>query len=75
LIPGSILFNFNQGNQINDYVNAINKYGLPLKIFNKKTLLLPAASITDLKTLQKAEGYFIGTTNSFLTQNSSIKSD
>ena len=75
LIPGSILFNYNQGNQIQAYVKSINKYGLPLKIFNKKTLLLPSASIKDLKTLQKTEGYFIGTTNSFLTQNSSIKPD
>lgn len=75
LIPGSILFNFNQGSQIEDYVKAINRYGLPLKIFNKKTLLLPTASITDLKILQKVEGYFIGTTNSFLTQNSSINPD
>lgn len=75
LLPGSILFNYTQGEEIKQYLKAINRYGLPLKIFNKKTSFLPAASITDLKTLQKTEGYFIGTTNSFLTQNSSIKPD
>lgn len=75
LLPGGILFNYNENQQINDYVKCINRLGLPLKIFNNKTLLLPAASIRDLKRLEKADGYFIGTTNSFLPQNAALKPD
>jgi hypothetical protein len=66
LFPGSLLFKYDQGRQIKSYLKSINKVGLPLKLFNDKTLLLPSASIRDLKLLQNAEGYFIGTTNSFL---------
>ena len=58
-----------------EYLESINRLGLPLKVFNNKNLFLPAASIRDLKKLEKAEGYFIGTTNSFLTQNSALKAD
>jgi hypothetical protein len=75
LLPGNILFNYTEGREIHYFLESINRLGLPLKIFNNKTLLLLSASILDLKKLEKAEGYFVGTTNSFLPQNASLKPD
>lgn len=75
LFPGCTLFCHQEGSQIKDYLNSINRLGLPLKIFNTKNLFLAAASIRDLKKLEKAQGYFIGTTNTFLPQNSMLKAD
>lgn len=69
------MFKFNQNSNIQGYNKAVNKLGLPLKIFNSKTLLLPAASIRDLKRLEKLDGYLIGTTNSFFLQNPTLKAD
>lgn len=49
LFPGSILFKYNEHEEVKTFTKGINKYGLPLKKFNNRTLLLPAASIRDLK--------------------------
>jgi len=75
LLPGNILFNYWNGKEIKNYLRSINRLGLPLKVFNNKTQLLLSASILDLKKLEKAEGYFVGTTNSFLAQNAALKPD
>lgn len=73
LFPGWILFKFNEGKKIKDYNRSISQFGFPLKLFNKKTLLLPAASIRDLKKLEKMDGYFIGTTNSIFLKTTKLK--
>jgi len=75
LFPGCVLFKFDQNEVVKAYSTSINKLGFPLKLFNKKTQLLPSASIRDLKKLEKLNGYFIGTTNLFFMQNTTLKAD
>ncbi len=50
-------------------------YGLPLHVYNNKTLLIPLFTLNDLELLGELNGYTIGTTNVLLLQLPHVKAD
>ena len=75
LIPGNFLFNLNIGNSIKNYLNSINKLGLPLKVFNTEFKVFPLFTLFDFNMLEGLKGFLIGTTNQMILNHTKIKFD
>jgi hypothetical protein len=50
-------------------------YGLPLHVYNKKTILLPLFTLNDIEILRDYNGFTLGTTNALMLQLQQIKAD
>ena len=67
LIPGQILFNFKNSQSISNYLQNLEMYGFPLKIFNEKYKLFPLVTLFDIDKIEsKYTNYLLGTTNQLL---------
>ena len=61
--------------QLRRHRKSLEAYGLPLKVFHKRCLFLPLATLYDLDELEKARGFLIGTTNILIPQYPKFKAD
>jgi hypothetical protein len=75
LIPGNFLFNLSIGNSVKNYMNSINKLGLPLKVFNSEVKVFPLFTLFDFNMLDGLKGFLIGTTNQMILNHTKIKFD
>ena len=67
LIPGQILFNFQNSQPILHYLKNLEMYGFPLKIFNERYKLFPLVTLFDVDKIEsKYTNYLMGTTNQLL---------
>ena len=67
LIPGQILFNFQNSISISNYLKNLEMYGFPLKIFNDKYKLFPLVTLFDIDKIEsKYTNYLMGTTNQLI---------
>ena len=74
LIPGQIVFNFQNSQDINNYLGNLEMYGFPLKIFNENYKLFPLVTLFDIDKIEsKYENYLIGTTNQLLLDSAMSK--
>ena len=70
LIPGQIVFNFQNSQPILHYLNNLEMYGFPLKIFNEEYKLFPLVTLFDIDKIEsKYTNYLMGTTNQLLLDN------
>ena len=67
LIPGQILFNFQNSKSITYYLRNLEMYGFPLKIFNEEYKLFPLVTLFDIDKIEKKyTNYLMGTTNQLI---------
>jgi hypothetical protein len=67
LIPGQILFNFQNSESISNYLKNLEMYGFPLKIFNENYKLFPLVTLFDIDKIEsKYTNYLLGTTNQLI---------
>ena len=66
LFPGQILFNFNSGENIRNYLKYINSFGMPLKIFNKNYNFYNLMSLYEIDKIDKNQNYLLTTTNTLI---------
>ena len=68
LIPGQILFNLKNGNDIKNYLKHLNFYGLPLKIFHENYKIYPLISLYEIDQIEQEKNvnYIMGTTNQLI---------
>lgn len=67
LIPGQILFNFQNSKSIFNYLRNLEMYGFPLKIFNEEYRLFPLVTLFDIDKIEsKYTNYLMGTTNQLI---------
>ena len=68
LIPGQILFNLKNGNDIKNYLKHLKFYGLPLKIFNENYKIYPLISLYEIDQIEQLKdvNYIMGTTNQLI---------
>ena len=72
IIPGQILFNLKNGNDIKNYLKHLNFYGLPLKIFHEHYKLYPLISLYEIDQIEQEKdvNYIMGTTNQLIWNES-----
>ena len=72
IIPGQILFNLKNGNDIKNYLKHLKFYGLPLKIFHDNYKIYPLISLYEIDQieLEKDVNYIMGTTNQLIWNES-----
>jgi len=72
IIPGQILFNLKNGNDIKNYLKHLKFYGLPLKIFHDNYKIYPLISLYEIDQieLEKDINYIMGTTNQLIWNES-----
>ena len=68
LIPGQILFNLKNGNDIKNYLKHLKFYGLPLKIFHENYKIYPLISLYEIDQIEQEKNvnYIMGTTNQLI---------
>ena len=68
LIPGQILFNLKNGNDIKNYLKHLKFYGLPLKIFHENYKIYPLVSLYEIDQIEQEKNvnYIMGTTNQLI---------
>ena len=68
LIPGQILFNLRNGNDIKNFLKHLKFYGLPLKIFHDNYKLYPLISLYEIDTIEQEKNvnFIMGTTNQLI---------
>ena len=67
LIPGQILFNFQNSKSISNYLRNLEMYGFPLKIFNEEYKIFPLITLFDIDKIEsKYTHYLMGTTNQLI---------
>ena len=72
LIPGQILFNLKNGNDIKIYLKHLKFYGLPLKIFHSNYKIYPLISLYEIDQIEEEKdvNYIMGTTNQLIWNES-----
>ena len=75
LLPGAVNLNSEENEKIQKVLSHFKDYGLPLKLFNSRCVLLPLSTLDDLDLLSECKGFLVGCTNQLLMQYPKIKLD